>query len=154
MITMKKMKKRAGMFPGLRGQVTGVPLGVLLDMVWQVERVLGVAMTLRVNPEDLTASGVAVTGHGESMATEHATADGRIDSAQSGWQGLSSAALATKSAAWLQTTADLLAQMSNHAQGLHDGAQTYVQGEEHSSAQMRHVAAQGGAAAAQAARRS
>lgn len=119
-----------------------------------MEHAVGGATTLQVNPEDLTASGVAVTGHGESLATEHVTADARIESAQSGWQGLSSAALATKSAAWLQTTSDLLTRMSDHAQGLHNGAHTYAHGEEQNSAQMRDVAAQGDAAAAQAARRS
>jgi len=98
-------------------------------------------MTFRVNPEDLTASGVAVSGHGESMATDHAAADGHIESAQFGWQGLSSAALATKSAAWLLTTSDLLTRMSDHAQRLHGGAHIYAHGEEHSSARMREVAA-------------
>ncbi len=97
-------------------------------------------MTLRVNPEDLTASGVAVSDHGESMATEHAAAHGRIESAQFGWQGLSSAALVTKSTAWLHTTSDLLIRMSDHAQHLHDGAHIYTRGEEHSAAEMRDVA--------------
>jgi len=98
-------------------------------------------MTLRVSPRDLTASGVVVTGYGESMATQHARADERIESAWSGWRGLSSAALATKSAAWLLTTSDLLIRMSDHAQCLHDGAHICAYGEEHSSAQMRDVAA-------------
>jgi hypothetical protein len=107
-----------------------------------------------VNPEDLVASGMSVTRHGEDLAAEHATADGRIESAQAGWQGTSSSALATKSAAWLKTTGDLLAQMADHAQSLHAGAHTYVHGEQDSSAQMRDVAAQGDAAGAEVHRRS
>ncbi|MFN8226474.1 MAG: WXG100 family type VII secretion target [Mycobacterium sp.] len=102
-------------------------------------------MTLRVNREDLTASGAAVTAHGESMATEHATADGRIDSALAGWQGMSASVLATTSAGWLQTTTALLTRMSDHAQHLHGGALTYSHGEERSSAQMRDVAARAAA---------
>jgi uncharacterized protein YukE len=110
-------------------------------------------MTLRVSIEDLVASGLAVTDHGENVATAHAAADGRIETARAGWQGLSAAALATKSVAWTQTTSALLTRMSDHAQGLHGGAQTYSQGEGNSSEAMRAVAADGDAAAARSARR-
>lgn len=99
-------------------------------------------MTLRVTLEDLTTSGMAVTGHGESVAAEHATADGRIADAQSGWSGTSSAALATKATAWTQATAELLTRMFDHAQGLHDAAQAHASGEGQSSARMREVAAE------------
>lgn len=83
-----------------------------------------------------------MTSHGESLATEHAAADGRIEAALSGWRGLSSAALTAKSTAWLQITSELLVRISDHAQRLHDGAQTYADGEEHSSAQLQNVAVQ------------
>lgn len=108
--------------------------------------------TLRANVEELVASGVAVTNHGESMATAHAAADGRIESAQTGWQGTSAAALAVKSAAWATTTGTLLTRMSDHAQGLHTGAQGYAEGEERSSQTMQQVAAEGDAATAAAKR--
>jgi len=100
--------------------------------------------TLRANVEDLAASGVAVTNHGETMATAHAAADSRIAGAQVGWQGASAAALAAKSVAWTTTTGTLLTNMSDHAQGLHTGAQGYAQGEERSSQVMQQVAAQSG----------
>ena len=57
-------------------------------------------MSLEVIIEDLAASGVAVTGHGEDLAVAHAAADGRIDAAQPGWQGQSAAALAATAAQW------------------------------------------------------
>ena len=100
---------------------------------------------LHVNPEDLVVSGVSVTGHGEAVAIAHAVSDTRIESAQAGWQGLSSAALAAKSASWMQTSSSLLTRMADHAQGLHEGAQTYLEGEQQSSAQLRALAPDGGA---------
>lgn len=109
-------------------------------------------MTLRVNVDDLTASGTLVSGHGETMATEHAAADGRIAGAQSGWQGVSAAALTAKSAAWSATTGALLTRMSDHAQGLHTGAQAYAEGEARSAEKMEEVAAEGDAAASVAKR--
>jgi hypothetical protein len=44
-------------------------------------------MALNVTIEDLAASGVAVTGHGEEVATKHCAADSRMESARGGWQG-------------------------------------------------------------------
>ncbi|BBY85819.1 hypothetical protein [Mycolicibacterium tokaiense] len=44
-------------------------------------------MALDVTIEDLAASGVAVTGHGEEVATKHCAADSRMESARGGWQG-------------------------------------------------------------------
>jgi WXG100 family type VII secretion target len=82
-------------------------------------------VTLRVNIEDLVTSGTAVTGHGEDVAMKHSAADGRIESAQSGWQGQSATAMAAKSAAWMETTSVLLTRMSDHAQGLHASARGF-----------------------------
>ncbi len=102
---------------------------------------------LRANVEALAVSGTAVSGHGETMATAHAAADGQVSCAQAGWQGTSAAALAAKAATWTKTTGALLARLSDHAQGLHTGAAAYVEGEERSSAVMEQVAAEGDAAA-------
>lgn len=110
-------------------------------------------MALRVNVEHLAVSGVAVTNHGETVAAEHAAADGRIASAHAGWRGLSAVALVVKSATWTETTAALLSRLSDHAQGLHNGAVVYSEGEAHSTRTMEQVAAQGDAAAAKAAKR-
>jgi hypothetical protein len=45
-------------------------------------------------------------------------ADGRIEAAQFGWQGLSAAAMSARVEAWRTATFALLARMSGHAQGL------------------------------------
>lgn len=104
-----------------RYRVSGGLAAVLLDITDQLSLVFEFALTLRVTPEDLTAAGTTVTGHGECVAAEHATADGRITDAQPGWTRPSSTALATKATAWTQSTSEL--------------------------AQMREVAAHGSAAA-------
>ena len=87
-------------------------------------------MVLKVNVEDLVASGVAVTGHGEDLAMKHGTADTRIESTQAGWQGRSAASMTLRLAAWSTTTTALLNQLSDHAQGLHTCAQEFCAMEE------------------------
>ncbi len=84
-------------------------------------------MSLKVNIEDLAASGVAVTGHGEDVAAKHAAADGRIDAATAGWQGASAAAIAILSEQWSATTSALVTRLSDHAQGLHTSAQAFAE---------------------------
>lgn len=83
---------------------------------------MGVVVTLKVNVEDLFSSGLSVTNHGEDVAAKHAAADSRVEAASSGWQGQSAAAMAAKSATWMETTSALLTRMSDHAQGLHTSA--------------------------------
>ena len=90
-------------------------------------------MSLRVSIEDLAASGVAVTGHGEDLAVAHAAADGRIDAALPGWQGQSAAALAAKAATWTHDSRTLLARLSDHAQGLHTSAAEFWAHEQRSA---------------------
>ncbi len=90
-------------------------------------------MSLRVNIEDLVASGVAVTGHGEEVACRHAAAANQIDAAQMGWQGMSAAALTVLSEQWTATTAALLSRLSDHAQGLHTSAQGFAEMEQRHS---------------------
>ena len=102
-------------------------------------------MALRVNIEDLSASGVAVTNHGEDLANTHAGADGRTEAAHAGWRGASAAAMAARSAIWLETTNTLLSQMADHAQGLHTGAQAFAETEADNVARMQKVRAQGDA---------
>lgn len=87
-------------------------------------------MTLKVNVEDLVASGVTVTGHGEDVAMTHCTADTRIESAQGGWQGQSAASMTLRLAAWSTTTTALLTRLSDHAQSLHTCAQEFCAMEE------------------------
>ncbi|GAY13291.1 WXG100 family type VII secretion target [Mycobacterium sp. shizuoka-1] len=90
-------------------------------------------MSLKVNIEDLAASGVAVTGHGEDVAVKHAAADGRVDAAQAGWQGASAAAMATLCGQWSATTTALVTRLSDHAQALHASAQGFAEMEQRHS---------------------
>lgn len=97
-------------------------------------------MALRVNIEDLVASGVAATNHGEDVATRHAAADNKIDVAQFGWQGLSAAALGACTQSWRSTTTTLLARISDHAQGLHGSARAFAEMESANSQALERVA--------------
>ena len=101
---------------------------------------------IRLNIDKLTTSGLAVTNHGEDVAAKHAAADGKIETASVGWQGRSAAAMATRWAAWQETTSTLLTRMSGHAQGLHNGAQGFSEFEAQREQEMRNLAAQGEAA--------
>ncbi len=97
-------------------------------------------MSLRVNVEDLAAAGVAVSGHGEHMAIEHAAAASRIDAAQVGWQGLSAAAMTVLSERWLATTNAQLERLRDHAQGLHASAQGFAEMEQRNSHELEEPA--------------
>lgn len=88
---------------------------------------MGDVMSLSVNIEDLAASGVTVSGHGEDVAVKHATAAGRIDAALSGWHGASALAMSALSEQWLTTTSALLTRLSDHAQGLHASAEGFAE---------------------------
>jgi uncharacterized protein YukE len=99
-----------------------------------------IAVALRVNIEDLVASGVAVTNHGEEVAARHAAADSRVEAAQFGWQGLSSAALSACAESWRTTTSTLLTRMSDHAQGLHGSAHAFAEMEYTNSQALEVVA--------------
>jgi uncharacterized protein YukE len=87
-------------------------------------------VALKVNINDLVASGLAVAGHGEDVAVKHCSADTRIETAQGGWQGRSAASLTLRMTAWSTTTTALLTRLSDHAQGLHTCAQEFCAMEE------------------------
>jgi uncharacterized protein YukE len=90
-------------------------------------------MTLRVVIEDLVASAIAVTGHGEDLAAAHSAADGRVVDAQSGWQGRSAEALGALSVRWAEDGRALVARLSDHAQGLLAGSLQFVQQDQDSA---------------------
>lgn len=79
-------------------------------------------MSLRVIVEDLVASAVAVTGHGEDLAAAFGGADGRVEAAQSGWQGRSAVALAGLAERWASEGRSVVARMADHAVRLHVSA--------------------------------
>lgn len=66
---------------------------------WRMDVGDGPGAELHADIEHLTQSGLAVTKHGEGLATSHTAADALVESAAGGWQGLSSAAMATRSEA-------------------------------------------------------
>jgi uncharacterized protein YukE len=94
-------------------------------------------MSLRVNLEDLLVAGVAVSGHGEDLAAAHAAADGRIDAARSGWQGVSAAALGERAQGWAAATDSLLARLGDHAHGLNACAHEFWLTEQHNAGELR-----------------
>ncbi len=96
-------------------------------------------MALRVNIEDLVTSGAAITSHGEEVAARHAAADGRIEAAQVGWQGLSSLAMSARAESWRTTTSGLLTRMSDHAQGLHGSVHGFAKMDSDSSRALEAV---------------
>ena len=63
----------------------------------------------------------------------HATADGRIDAAQPGWQGRSAAALAQMAATWARDSRALLTRLSDHSQALHTTASEFRDHEQRSA---------------------
>ncbi|MGY4709205.1 WXG100 family type VII secretion target [Mycolicibacterium sp. CBM1] len=109
-------------------------------------------MSLRVNIGDLTASGTAVTGHGEDVASTHAVAASRIDAAQGGWQGASAQAMTVLAEKWVATTSALVNRLSDHAQGLHASALDFVEMEQRHSQALQEPAAAANAIAAQSER--
>lgn len=90
----------------------------------------GDGMSLKVDIEDLIASGVAVGGHGEDLAMKHAGAASQVDAALPGWNGASALAMTALSEQWNVATSALLTRLSEHAQGLHSSAQRFAEMEE------------------------
>lgn len=82
-------------------------------------------MSLRVVVENLVASAVAVSGHGEDLAAAWVAADGRVDAAQSGWQGRSAAALAGLAERWAAEGRSVVTRMGEHAVRLHVSAREF-----------------------------
>jgi hypothetical protein len=74
---------------------------------------------IRVRPENLEASGLAVDRHVLDVETGHARADARIQTAQAGLVGLSAAAVEVKLAEWQATTQELTARLADHAEAFH-----------------------------------
>jgi WXG100 family type VII secretion target len=106
-------------------------------------------VSLRVNVEHLAASGVAVTGHGEDVASKHAAATNRIEDAQAGWQGASAVAVTALSEKWVLRTSALVTRLSDHAQGLHANALGFAEMEQQNSQALQQPARAANAVASQ-----
>jgi uncharacterized protein YukE len=74
----------------------------------------------KVDLEALASSAAHVAGQGDDLASAHLSADNRMAAAQSGWVGESSAALRTRTAAWLATSRALITKVGDHALDLNN----------------------------------
>lgn len=97
-------------------------------------------MTLQFNVEDLVSSAIHVTGQGEDLAIGHQASDGRIATAQTGWQGSSAQAMSARLSAWAQTSTALLGRLGDHAQGLHSCAYHFATNEEQHAQELAALA--------------
>jgi uncharacterized protein YukE len=80
----------------------------------------------RVDIEALASSAAHVAGQGDDLATAHLSSDNRIASAQSGWVGSSAEALQTRTAAWLETSRQLLTDVGDHALHLNNDGVSFT----------------------------
>lgn len=94
-------------------------------------------MDLRADLTDMVESALHVSNHGENLALNHQMTDGQIASAQGGWAGSSAMAMAEKTGRWTQTSAAILARISEHSQGLHATAQAFTSMEDENSNHMQ-----------------
>ncbi len=92
------------------------------------------ASTFTVDLEDLLASAITATGHGEDLAQRHLGADNQIAAAQAGWTGSSAAALANRASLWAANSTALVTRIGEHATGMHACAQTFAAMEQYHAA--------------------
>lgn len=81
---------------------------------------------VRVVPEDLQVSAATVDAHADTVRTQHATADCRIEGAQKGLPAGSAAALATAVAKWQADSTAMVGRMASDSTGLRSGAAAYT----------------------------
>jgi uncharacterized protein YukE len=86
---------------------------------------LAVPELVRVVSEDLQMSAGTVDAHADDLRTRHATADGRIESAQRGVPAGSVAALMSAVAKWQGDSSALFGRLVDHGHGLRAGAAAY-----------------------------
>jgi uncharacterized protein YukE len=79
---------------------------------------MAASKNFRVDLAALAGSAAQVSAHGEDLASAHLSSDNRITTVQSGWVGVSAAALSIKTAAWLETSRGWLARVGAHALNL------------------------------------
>jgi hypothetical protein len=85
-----------------------------------------VPKAVRVAPEDLHLSATTVDMHADNVRVKHASADGRIESAQRGLPVGSAAMLTSTVAKWQADSAALFGRMVDHSTGLRTSATAYV----------------------------
>jgi len=88
---------------------------------------LAVPEPVHVVAEDLQMSAATLDVHADELWTRHATADGRIESAQRGVPAASVAALMSAVAKWQGDSSALFGRLVDHGDGLRAGAAAYLQ---------------------------
>lgn len=96
---------------------------------------------VRVIPEDLHMSAATVDAHADDVQVRHATANGRIESAQKGLPATTAAALGTAVTKWHADTAAMFGRMVDHSVGLRAGAAGYQQVDDGAAAEIDAVGA-------------
>ena len=82
---------------------------------------------VHVVAEDLQISAATLDVHADDLWTRHATADGRIESAQRGVPAGSVVALMSAVAKWQGDSSALFGRLVDHGDGLRAGAAAYLQ---------------------------
>jgi WXG100 family type VII secretion target len=82
---------------------------------------------LKVQPEDLLASGAQVDEHSQNVFVTHSAADQKIESSLGRWAGRSQAAMAEKATAWATVTTELTTRLYTHGEALRVNALSFTQ---------------------------
>ena len=80
---------------------------------------------VRVDPVDLRMSSDHLDMHHAELLAAHTGANGAIEEAQTGWVGMSAAALQAKFADWQAATTDLCGDIAAHGEAFRTAAAGY-----------------------------
>jgi uncharacterized protein YukE len=100
---------------------------------------MAVGGRFNVDMEALACSASHVAGQTEDLATAHLSSDNEIEAAQSGWVGMSGAALSVKAEDWLEKSRTLLTRVGGHAMALNNDAVVFATAEHENVAKMHGV---------------
>jgi WXG100 family type VII secretion target len=95
---------------------------------------------LRVNPSEVHQSGVEVADVATTVKSAFSNSDTEIASAQSGWMGKSSGALASIATEWQQLTKVLVEILDDHGNKFTAAAKKYSQVDESGADSVREAA--------------
>ncbi|MCV7408789.1 hypothetical protein AWC05_07665 [Mycobacterium florentinum] len=100
---------------------------------------------MKIDVEQLTASGRQVSGQAQDLAAGFLTADNRLEAAQYGWAGMSATALSARAARWLPVSQALVGRVGDHGFALQDAAVAHAAAEEQRAHALADVAARAAA---------
>ena len=96
---------------------------------------------IKIDVEQLTASGRHASGQAEDLAAGFLTADNRMEAAQYGWAGTSATALSARAARWLPVSQALVGKVGDHGFALQDAAVQHAAAEAQRAQALADVAA-------------